>query len=167
MHRIRVESARMTMDDTTWYDPATYAPIAHRSHGPRTLVLDYDGLHVTGSITEGQGPARPIDVTLPSPAFDPSALHAVFGSIPWRPGLAVELAMFDHEELAVVPTWVRVVGKEELATDAGPVDAWHLAVTKGERTVQYWLRAADGVDLKVTLEMGNGAAMRIAKGGVR
>ena len=167
VHRIRVESPRITMDDTTWYDPATYAPLAHRSHGPRTIVLDYAGLHVTGAITDGAGAVRPVDVTLAAPAFDPSALHAVLGSIVFRPGLTAELAMFNHERLAVVPTRVAVLGTDTLTTASGPVEAWHLSVEIGERRVEYWLRASDGVDLKVAADLGNGTVMRIAKGGVR
>ena len=167
VHRIRVESPRMTMDDTTWYDPTTYAPLAHRSHGPRTVVLDYTGLRVTGTITEGAGAARPVDVTLTTPAFDPSALHAVLGSMVFRPGLTAELAMFNHEQLAAVLTRVTVLGADTLTTTSGPVEAWHLAVESGGRRVEYWLRASDGVDLKVAADLGNGAVMRIAKGGVR
>lgn len=167
IHRIRVESSRMTMDDTTWYDPVTYAPIAHRSHGPRTIALDYDGLHVTGTIADGDGPPRSVDMTLTAPAFDPSALHAVLGSIEYRPGLTAELALFNHEQLAIVPTKVTVIGKEMLRTDGGPVEAWHLSVQFGARTAQYWIRAADGVDIKTVAEAGNGVSMLIAKGGAR
>lgn len=167
VHRIRVESPRMTMDDTTWYDPTTFAPLAHRSHGPRTIALDYAGLRVTGMITDSTGASRPVDVTLAAPAFDPSALHAVLGSMVFRPGLTAELAMFSHEQLAVAPTRVAVLGKETLTTAAGSVEAWHLSVERAERRVEYWVRASDGVDLKVAVALGDGAAMRIAKGGVR
>jgi hypothetical protein len=167
VHRIRVESPRMTMDDTTWYDPSTFAPLAHRSHGPRTVTLDYAGTHVTGRIVERDGSSRILDLTLSRPAFDPSEIHAVLGSVAWHAGERAELATFDHESLTVVPTLVEVEGRDTVQTVAGPAEAWRMAITFGSHRATYWLRVTDRVDLKVESEFVPGTVMHIVKAGVR
>ncbi|HEU4570506.1 MAG TPA: hypothetical protein VFS07_08040 [Gemmatimonadales bacterium] len=167
VHRIRVESPRGAMDDTTWYDPTTFAPLAHRSHGPRTITLDYAAGRVRGVVVDPDRTRHDVDTALAEPAFDPSAIHTVFRAIPWRPGYAADVAFFSHEALGVARRRVEVVGADTLATVRGPVPAWRVAVHFDDRVITYWLSQRDGADLKVETEVRPGVVMRGTQGGVR
>lgn len=165
-HVIVVDGGRFRMDDTTWYDSRTLAPLAHRSHGPgRTFSLDYAPGRVTGSMTDSAG-AHPIDVALPSTAFDPSSMHAVFRSLELAPGQRYAIPMFNHEKRAIVTDTLAVEGEDIVDTDQGKVAAWRLTMATPDRRATYYVSRADGRDLKVIVTWAGGE-LRVRHSGVK
>jgi len=165
-HIITVDGGRFRMADTTWYDATTLSPIAHRSHGAgRSFSIDYQPGRVTGSVTDTTG-TTPIDVALPSPAFDPSALHAVIRSLELAPGRAYVIPIFNHEKRAVVADTLVVEGEDSVETDKGPVPAWRCVIATEDRKATYYIGKADGSDLKV-LVTWKGGELHIRHSGVK
>ena len=165
-HIITVDGGRFRMADTTWYAAATLAPIAHRSHGAgRSFALDYHPGRVTGQTTDSAG-TTPIDVPLPSPAFDPSALHAVIRSLELAPGRSYVIPLFHHEKKAIVADTMVVEGEATVETDGGPVAAWRCVLATEDRSATYFIAKADGTDLKV-LVTWKGGELHIRHSGVK
>lgn len=165
-HRIAVSGGRVALDDTTWYDARTLAPLAHRSHGNgRAFSLDYEAGQVRGSVVDSTGTTM-IDVAVPEAVFDPSALHLVIRAVEFEPGATLLLPFFNHETRSVRLDTVAVEGSEALDTDGGPVPVWRLSVRAAGRRATYFVRKTDGHELKVEVRVGAGE-MRVLAPGVR
>jgi len=166
-HRIRVEGGRFVIDDTTWYEARTLRPIRHHSHGPAGhLTVDYTGRRALG-VLDSSGHVTRHDVDLPGGAFDPSALHPMIRSLPLGPAAVFVYPVLSTDEWIVRSDTIRVEGADSVATDAGFVSAWRVAILAAGRRATYYVRRDDGLDLKVHVDVGPGAAMRILKSGVK
>ncbi len=167
-HRIVVYApgGRAFIDDTTWYNAATLAPIAHRSHSTnRTFSVDYAPGHVTGFLKDSAG-THAIDVALPQPVFDPSELQSLVRSLPVKVGTAFALPLFDHQKYGVQVDTLVVEGADEVDTEAGKVAAWRLTLATADRKATYYLSQDTGRELKVLVTWAGGQ-MRVVGTGVK
>jgi hypothetical protein len=167
-HRIVVlaPGGRAFIDDTTWYNASTLAPIAHRSHSTnRSFSIDYAPGRVTGFLKDSTG-TRPIDVTLAQPVFDPSELQSLVRSLPIKVGTAFALPLFDHQKYGIQVDTLVVEGAAEVETDGGKVAAWRLGLTTADRKATYYLAQDTGRELKVDVTWAGGA-MRVVGTGVK
>lgn len=163
-HRIAVRGGRSELEDTTWYDARTLAPLAHRSHGAqRAFVLDYGPGVVRGSMTGGPG-AGAIDVALDGPVFDPSSLHAILRALRLEAGARFVVPFFDHEARAARLDTLIVTGEGTVATDQGPVPAWLVTVATPRQRARYQVRKSDGRELRIEVDAGGGTMRMLARG---
>lgn len=154
----------MRLDDTTWYDPATLRPLAHRSHAAvRRFSLDYGSGSVHGSVEDSTG-SHPFEVAV-ADVFDPSALHPILRSLTIERATYL-IPRFNHETRSVREDSLLVEGEEELATDHGPVPVWRIVVVSGGQRATYYVRRSDGVELKAVVRFGDNE-MTIAHPGVK
>lgn len=167
-HRIVVvgPSGRAFIDDTTWYNATTLAPIAHRSHGPRrTFSLDYTPGRVTGTMTDSSG-SHPFDVPLAQPVFDPSTLQSIVRALPLAEGKRFAVPLFNHEKQDVEVDTLAVTGSASVDTDRGAVPAWVLAIITADRQATYYVAKDDGRELKVVVTWAGGE-MRVLHTGTK
>ncbi|MEO8448534.1 MAG: hypothetical protein ABI647_02015 [Gemmatimonadota bacterium] len=166
-HRIRVEGGRFVIDDTTWYEAKTLRPIRHHSHGPAGyLTVDYSEHRAVGTL-DSSGRVTRHDVDLPGGAFDPSTLHPMIRSLPLGPGAVFVYPVLSTDVWTVRSDTIRVEGADSVATGAGFVPTWRLAILAAGRRATYYVRQDDGLDLEVHVDVGPGTAMRIRKSGVK
>jgi hypothetical protein len=112
--------ARGRVIDTTLSVARTLAPIAERTYKTSgVIVLDFAGRHVTGRMGSTVSP-RPIDDTLPGPAFNSTDLELVVRVLPLRAGFTADLPIYDPEFGGYRFAKVSVIGIERGAGGAGP-----------------------------------------------
>lgn len=167
-HRIIVSApdGRPFIDDTTWYEAKTLAPVAHRSHSTRrSFSIDYAPGRVTGFMKDTAG-THPIDVALAQPVFDPSELQSLLQALPLREGAAFVIPLFDHQAYGIQVDTVVVTGTAQVETETGMVDAWKLQLTTADRQATYFMAKEGLRELKVLVTWAGGA-MRVVGQGVR
>jgi hypothetical protein len=166
-HAIRIVGGRQGLDDTTWYDPRTLAPMAHHSHASDwTLTIAYFSPSAAGTI-DSSGVVTRFEIPLGDGAFDPSAFHPVLRSLPFRPGAVFLLPTVSHENRMVRVDTVRVVGADTVHAGGEPVPVWRLDVAAAGRRVNYYVRQSDGRALAVVATPQPGLEMRILLPGVQ
>lgn len=163
---VNAPDGRPFIDDTTWYDAATLAPIAHRSHSTRrSFSIDYAPGRVTGFLKDTAG-THPIDVVLTQPVFDPSELQSLMQALPLKVGAAFVLPLFDHQKYGIQVDTIVVAGSEQVETNAGMVDAWKLELSTADRQATYFMAKEDARELKVLVTWAGGS-MRVLGQGVK
>ena len=149
-----------TATDTSIARQRTLEPVRHRSHAvPRTLSLDYEGRHVTGSHVPTEGPAREIDRTTEVPTFDAAMLDLVLGSLPLATGYTTRLPLYIEEQEGLAWFEVEVVGETEVGSEA----AWQVQVTAPTLTMVYRIGRTGRQFLGARIEYPTGAVMEVTR----
>lgn len=165
-HIVVIGGGRAFIDDTTWYNASTLAPIAHRSHSAgRDFSIDYAPGKVTGSLRDSSG-THPIDVALSQPIFDPSELQSLVRSLPVKVGTSFVLPLFDHQKYGIQVDTLVVEGEDEVDTDSGKTPAWRVTLATADRKATYYLAKDTGRELKVVVTWAGGQ-MRVVGAGVK
>ncbi len=133
----------LVVQDTTFYDAATLAPLSHYSvhTGRRTLHIWYGEDRVTGTRTMTDGTEEQVNVALERKAYDPSSLLLLTRALPLEEGFGASFPMFDHENLTVKMMSIWVVGKEWIETSDGGTEAWKVSINMGnaDNPAEYWI----------------------------
>ncbi len=92
----------------------------------RSITLDVDGAHLTGSATRPDSGSSPIDLTLAEPAYLDGVLDATIGAVSLRPGLVLRVPTFGIEAANRRTTWrsFRVAGRDTVSIGGRRVPAW-------------------------------------------
>lgn len=115
----RVARGPMILIDSTWSDPATLAPIAHRSTQPqRSLVVDWRGRSLSARIERSGGMPLVRDTTWQVPTFDSSNWELIIRALDLRAGARWTFPVYDVDGLL---QWYSASVKEETVRDGRPV----------------------------------------------
>lgn len=141
---LAVTTGTATLVDSSWSDPRTLAPIAHRSAQPaRRLAVEWVGDAVRGGITPANGVAQPRDSVLGLRTFDSSNWDLIIRALDLAPGRVRHFPVYDVDSRV---SWYRATVQRDTMIDgrrAFVVDA-QLGRTWAELTVDAATRAALG-----------------------
>lgn len=131
-----ITNARGWLVDSSWVEPATLAPVAHRSYASsRDMSLDFDGRHVTGRYAPKDSAEKSIDQTLEVPAFDSSIWELLVASLPLEKNRSARLPLYIYERGGLVWMNTTVRGREQVNGES----AWVVDSEMDGRTTTFWV----------------------------
>ena len=115
----RVSRGPAMLIDSTWSDPTTLAPIAHRASQPqRSLVVDWRGRSLSARIERRGGTPIVRDTTWQVATFDSSNWDLVIRALDLRVGTTWTFPVYDVDGLL---QWYSATVKEEAMRAGRPV----------------------------------------------
>lgn len=126
-------------------DGATLRPLGKektiKSAGSETtLSIDYSGGKAQmKAVVDGKEQSLAVDI--PANMLENDQLLMTLRAMPFAEGYQGSLVTFVPESASKLNTTVRVVGREEVETPAGSVDAWHVEGTLGQEKHSAWYAA--------------------------
>jgi hypothetical protein len=109
----------------------------------RPMILRRESLRVDRRVVQADSFA--LDRATLAPLAEPggeflaSSMDLVLGALPLADGYAATLAVWDEDEGAATAR-VRVIAREEVRTDRGPLRAWRVSVRRTGSAGTYWMR---------------------------
>jgi hypothetical protein len=154
-------SPRGTMVDSVimWRDGLR--PMAHRSHGPRTLEIDFKAKTATGKIGAADS-VQSFSRELSELPFDAGAMDLIFQSIALQGDSRVRLPMYIHELGGLVWHDLIVIGETEIERGSVKTPAWKAKVTTPTFGATYTIAKDDGTVLGVEVER-QGTILRVSR----
>ncbi|CAN7333908.1 DUF3108 domain-containing protein [Brevundimonas sp. LjRoot202] len=122
------------MRDEFVLDAATLRPLSliNRRKGEVHVRVSYADDRITGERIE-DGAVQAIDVPLDGPVWEGNLFGPTFAALPLAEGARFTLPWWQYDK-GFGEFSVRVTGSRTVETEAGPVEAWALAVTPGLET---------------------------------
>ncbi len=141
----------------------TLAPIWHSDVTPAgRMRVEFANGRMRGTSTNPAGTATPVDTAVPAGAMDFSTASSFAGLLPLRAGYSAVLLTNDVHRGAV-PVEIRVTGEETLDVRGKSMKAWVVENVTGGRVVRRWIDQAARREIKVLVDMGNGATMEMER----
>lgn len=143
-----VPMAKFAMRDHFVLNRADLSPISfdNRRGAVEHVTLRYAPGRITGTKID-KGVGTPIDVAAPARIWDGNLWGITFGALPLAAGKSFTLPFYQYDSGLGVFT-LTVTGSESVATPAGPVEAWTVAIVKdGKPSSTALIAKRDGREL--------------------
>jgi len=132
-----IESSAGVYADTSLVLASSFQSLENHSHNAdRSVTLKFDGTHVTGTITPTDGDPKPVDQTMPAPAFDAGMLALVLGALPLKEGYSGTLAAWVTEAGVPINVGFRVTARTMVEAEGGRREAWLIEAFDGR--ARFW-----------------------------
>jgi hypothetical protein len=139
-------------------------PIWESSTQPtKTMILRFDGAHVTGSVTPKDSATRAVDQTTPIPVYNSTDFDLVVASLPLAADYRVLFPNFVIESGGLVMDTIRVTGTARVQTPRGMRDAWLIEHPSGSRTSVMWIDRDTREMLRQELRFRNGRRLMFVR----
>lgn len=157
-------TSRGTIVDSTLTFVDGLVPISEISHQPtKVMRLDFDGAHVTGTITPTDSAAHTVDQTQ-APVFNSTDIDLVVSSLPLADGYRAVLPFYVYEHGGLEQDTVAVSGSEVIQGPAGPRRAWITHVSMPGTDLVYWIDTESRDVLQAEYHMkANGMVLRMIR----
>jgi hypothetical protein len=147
-----------TIIDTAVSNRATLAPLWHNSKQPTaSMLLRFDGRHITGSHTTDNAAPEVVDHTVSVPTFDSNNMELVMGALPLAKGYAARLPFYIYEAKGIEWLDLTVTGD----TSIDDVAAWAMDVQFYGGHGTWWFAKDSRRMLKSEMTTANGRMMRV------
>jgi len=128
--------------DSLLFYRATLRPIwDHLHRGGMTTALSFDGVHVTGRVTQKDSAARRIDLTTGIPSFSGTIDDVVVQSVPLVSGYHVVLPFVGGDGVVESDT-IRVRRRERVPISNDSRDAWAVDLSYPSGSETLWIDPA-------------------------
>jgi hypothetical protein len=141
----------------------TLAPIWHADVTPRgRMRVEFAAGRMKGKATDLAGASSAVDSAVAAGAMDFSTAASFVRLLPLKAGYHAVLLTNDVHR-GTVPVEIRVTGEESVDVAGRAVKAWVVENTTAGRTVRRWIEQASRREIKVLVDMGNGATMEMER----
>jgi hypothetical protein len=141
----------------------TLAPIWHSDVTPGgRMRVDFAAGRMKGTATNPAGASSAVDSAVAAGAMDFSTAASFVRLLPLKAGYHVVLLTNDVHR-GTVPVEIRVTGEESIDVAGRAVKAWVVENTTAGRTVRRWIEQGNRREIKVLVDMGNGATMEMQR----
>lgn len=146
--------------DSSFADLKTLAPILHRSHNEsRTMRLDFDLAHVSGSVAPRSGDPKTVDQTTTVRAFDSNIADVVYAALPLADGYSASIPTYIYEEGGLVWNQITVTSSPPV----GEEPVWLVRVHSPTRDVEYWIAKRSRAVVRSRYQIAPGRAFIIER----
>jgi hypothetical protein len=166
IHRVlSFVSPRGSVVDSTTCHAESLAPVHERSHQPtKTMSLDFDGAHVTGTVAPKDSAAHAVDMDTTVPVFNSTDADLVVASLPLADGYHAILPFYTYELGGLERDTVTVLRSEKFAGPDGERKAWVTQLADPFLHITYWIDAGTREVLQAEfVRRSDGVVMRMTR----